>query len=326
MDNLFSSIDAIGRALENQLDFDFSVNEKRIDSLSEFESCMKEPFYDKNKKIFYRGERINNPLRTLIPSMLRDKNALFSAGEVVKNIDSEFLLEYYKGKGAYFDLFKLLFGRASKYRLYELCAFSQHYLGLSPFIDFTKSIYVALSFALKNRKQFEDDIVVYTIELSNHSDYTRDMVTAECWLNDYKVTLYNSPEKLVKQNKGIISPSKMRGSIEAMESGAKGKSPKAKFIDIPTNDLMKYQQGVFLLLTDYRLFYKAYLTKNIRDDFKVTKYIINKEICPDLLKLISEEAPWYEYDCLLDIKKAVLKAGSASSEYRILQQNGIDEL
>ena len=326
MENIFSSMSALGKVLENQLDFDFSVNEKTISTAEEFTKYIKEPFYSKSKTIFYRGERINDPLRTLLPTIVRNKEVLFTEGGTVKNIDSAFLLDFYKSKGAYIDLFKYVFGKASKYRLYELCAFSQHYLDCSPFIDFTKSVFVALSFALKNRTVYDNDIVLYTIELNDRSDYTRDMVTAELWLNNYNVTVYNSPENVIKKSKGRIKASDVINSIEAFENSSKGNSPKAKFIDIPTNDLMKYQQGVFLLLTDYTLFYKSYLTKNIRDDFNVIKYVISKEICPNLLAMISEEAPWYEYECLLDIKKAISRAAESNQQYRILQQNGIPEL
>lgn len=105
MESIFSSIDAIGKALENQLDFDFSVNEKKISTVEDFVKYIKEPFYSKDKTIFYRGERINDPLRPLIPTLVRNREALFSAGETVKNIDSKFLLDFYKSKGAYIDLF-----------------------------------------------------------------------------------------------------------------------------------------------------------------------------------------------------------------------------
>ena len=59
-----------------------------------------------------------------------------------------------------------------------------------------------------------------------------------------------------------------------------------------------------MLLTDYSMFYDAYLTKSIRENFHITKYIISKDICPELLDIILAEAPWYQYECLLDIKKA----------------------
>ena len=87
-----------------------------------------------------------------------------------------------------------------------------------------------------------------------------------------------------------------------------GNAPSAKLIGIPTNDLMRYQQGVFLLLTDFSLMFNGYPTKNIREDFEVTKWILDAEICPALLQMIEQEAPWYNYDCLLDVKTGFEKA------------------
>ena len=41
--------------------------------------------------------------------------------------------------------------------------------------------------------------------------------------------------------------------------------------DIPTNDLMKYQQGVFLLLNNFSLVDSMYLTKSVRRGFVITQ-------------------------------------------------------
>lgn len=314
MENRFLSINNIGKAIENELDFDFSVNEKYISSLDAFNELLKQPFQKGNNKIFYRGERINDFSRPLIPTLLRNRNQLLKKGELVVNIDSEYLLDFYKSHGEYYNIFKTVFGNASKYRLYELCAFSQHYLDISPFIDFTKSLYVALSFALKSRQEFSDDIVVYTVELNDFESYTDDIVTAECWLNNYKVTVYNSADE-IRTIRPNISPAALKAAKEALEARSQISSPKARLIDIPTNDFMKYQQGVFLLLTDYIMLHKSYLTKNIREDFRVTKYVISKDICKSLCSMISEEAPWYEFECLLDIKTAIKKATNPNTGF-----------
>lgn len=319
MANKLPSLNTIEKVLEHELDFDFRINEKRIDTVEEFNSLLKEPFYSSSGKIFYRGERINNPKRTLTPTLLRHKEEIFKNGEVLVNIDYDYLLNFYRSKGAYLDFYRYIFGTASKYRMFEICSFSQHYLDMSPFIDFTKSLFVALSFALKQREKYDDDIVIYTVEIDDEEHYTNDIVTAECWLHDYKVTVFNSPENVVKSRKGIIGMPSVAESIEAMETRSKGTSPTAKFIDIPTNDLIKFQQGVFMLLTDYSLFYDSYLTKSIRENFHIVKYVINKDICRDLLDVISNEAPWYQYDCLLDIKKAVSKITETDRHYRILK-------
>ncbi len=305
MENKFK-INELERVLENELDFDFSVSEKNIKTIEEFNTLLMSDFKNGKRKIFYRGERINSTSRPLVPTMFRDRNAFFNSSELFVTIDCNYLLDYYKSHGNYFSFYNYAFGKAKRYRLYEFCAFSQHYFDLSPFIDFTKSIYVALSFALKGKKEFDDDCVIYTVEINDFDNYTNDIITAECWLNNFSVNVYNSPENISK-SVGFVSLKAIR---EAVELSIKTSSPKAKLIDIPTNDLMKFQQGVFLLLTDYSLVYKSYLTKNIRNDFNVTKYVISKDICPYLVDLINEEAPWYSYDCLLDVKKGIQRASN----------------
>ncbi len=317
MANKLTTLNSLEKVLEHELDFNFRINEKKIITVDEFNTCLKEPFYKNGGNIFYRGERINSSKRTLTPTLLRHSDEIFKNGEVIVNIDYDYLLNFYRGKGDYLDFYRYIFGTASKYRMFEICSFSQHYLDMSPFIDFTKSLFVAMSFALKNRDAFTDDIVVYTVEIDDKEHYTDDIVTAECWLHDYKVTMFNSPENIMKGRMGISS---VRESIEAMEARSKATSPTAKFIDIPTNDLIKFQQGVFMLLTDYSMFYDSYLTKSIRENFHITKYIISKDICPKLLDVILAEAPWYQYDCLLDIKKAVSKVIETDNHYRILKE------
>lgn len=319
MDNIFSSLNdfsqGFSRAIQEELDFDFSINEQRIESLADFDKLLRAPSEQQKNRIFYRGERMNSSARPLIPTMFRKRERLLGDNPVV-NINADYLLNYYKGMGDYYSFFNSAFGTASKHRLYELCAFSQHYIDSSPFIDFTKSLFVALSFALKGRREFDEDIVIYTAEINDADNYTNDMVVAECWLQEYKVSLFNSPEAIFKAPARAITPQEIREFRETLEASARNASPKARLIDIPTNDLMRQQQGVFLLLTDFRLVQKNYLTKNIRENFYFTKNIISRDICPQLLEMISKEAPWYEYDCLLDVSRAARRAASSADEKR----------
>ena len=71
---------------------------------------------------------------------------------------------------------------------------------------------------------------------------------------------------------------------------------------------MKFQQGVFLLLSDFNLVNRLYLTKNVRSSFKITKYILSKDICADLVEMIAEETPWYRCSQLLEIKDGIQSA------------------
>ena len=138
--------------LEDNFDFDYSVGEVFIDSMEMFRRELMVPFRDKDRHIFYRGERVGGLNRPLLPTMYRNKNALMKNGGHCVEVNADFLLEYYKSYGSFYDLYNTTFGTAGKYRLYDLCAFSQHYLNDSPLIDFTKSLYVALSFGLKEKR------------------------------------------------------------------------------------------------------------------------------------------------------------------------------
>jgi hypothetical protein len=65
---------------------------------------------------------------------------------------------------------------------------------------------------------------------------------------------------------------------------------------------MNFQQGVFLLLDDFNLIGNAYLTKKLRDDFTIKKWIISRDICPELLKRLTQKYPYYSYEYLTDLQ------------------------
>lgn len=296
----------------NELDFDFSVVQNEIKTISEFEHYLKEPFLSHEEKIFYRGERNNNRDRPLIPTIFRNRRALFDSDEAIAEVNADFVFEHYKKSGDYLKLYEKITGTNGRDSMYRLCAFSQHYLDVSPFIDFSKSLYVALSFAIKNRDVFNEDIVIYTVKIRNEADCTKSEKTANRWVEDYNVCVFRRNEDYLKniifdKNKNIKNSITHFEKINA-KAIKMSNSPAARLIDIPTNDLMMFQQGVFLLLTDFKLVFNSYPTKSIRDDFEVTKWVISKDICKDLKDMIEKEAPWYDYDCLLDVKKAFEKA------------------
>lgn len=283
--------------IEDSLDFDYSVGEIYIDSMEAFQNELMNPFKDPTRHIYYRGERVSQLNRPLLPTMYRDKETLLKGNGYHVEVDSDYLLDYYKSYGGYVDLYNATFGNAGKYRLYDLCAFSQHYLNNSPLIDFTKSLYVALSFGLKEKTAFEDDGVIYAVEIEDfNNNYTTDKVVAECWLHDYHVSVYD------------FSRSEDSPEMRAAKAKAQRTSPTAKLIDIATNDLMKFQQGVFLLLSDFSLVNRLYLTKNVRDSVKIKKYILSKNICTDLVAMVANDTPWYRFSQLLEIRDGIHSA------------------
>ncbi len=276
--------------LVDEMDYDYSVNEVHVSTMEQFQEHLLQPFLDPARQIFYRGERISSLKRPLLPTMFRDRKLLVDGKEFFADIDMPYILNYYQSNGQYFNLFCSAFGQARKYCMYDLCAFSQHYLDWSPFIDFTKSLYVALSFGLKGKHEFENDGLMYTVEISDPDNYTRERVTAECWLNDYHVRVYD-------YSKGA---QKLRDIPRS--------SPDAKVIDIATNDRMKFQQGVFLLLDNFNLVNHLYLTKNVRGSVLINKYILDRALCPQLTELVEQNAPWYSFDNLLNISAGIQTA------------------
>ena len=225
---------------------------------------------------------------------------------------ADFVYDFYSRDGSYMHLYEKVMDPHPRHNLYRLFAFSQHYLDVSPFVDFTKSLYVSLSFALKNRQVYPAPLALYTVKIRDEGDYTESLATANAWLEDYKVYVFRRREDYIKSlmQSGAAGLRQMLRQMERerQDMVLMGNAPSAKLIGIPTNDLMRYQQGVFLLLTDFSLMFNGYPTKNIREDFEVTKWTLDAEICPSLLQMIEREAPWYNYDCLLDVKTGFEKA------------------
>ena len=269
----------------DEVDYDYSINEHYIRNDEEFEELLLKPYLDEGRRIFYRGESIVSMKRPLLPTMYRQRSNFLKEDEEFTDIDAGRLFEHYREKGDYLNLYNSVFGSAEKEHMYDLCAFSQHYLNDSPLIDFSKSLYAALSFGLKGRHSFEDDALLYTIEIYDPNKYTDRKETADVWLNGYHVRI-------------------CRNSDHSLRSS----SPDAMIIDIATNDLMKYQQGVFLLLDDFDLVNRFYLTKNVRSSVSFGKFILDKEYCPRIEERIEAEAPWYVFDRLLNISSGLKEA------------------
>ena len=298
----------ISSRIPKTLDFDFSSVSKKIDTYEEFESQVLQNFYS-GRQLFYRGERINSPKRNLLPTMYRNPEALFKDNDIgFVHIDAKYIYNYYSSLGSFVEVFNKTMGEANENNLYDICAFAQHYYHSSPFIDFTKSLYPSLSFALKDREAFYEDIVLYVLEIKNRDDYTNRIEVANQWLKDINVYVSHFDEnelrKIVKEildNKKLFISDDIKQFIDQINTPP---TPIAKLIDVPTNTRMKFQLGVFLMLTDFQLLNVRYFTKNIREQFSITKFIISKDIYPKIKLLIEREAPWYKYKCLTDVESA----------------------
>lgn len=87
--------------LEDNFDFDYSVGEVFIYSMETFRRELLEPFRDKDRHIFYRGERVGGLNRPLLPTMYRNKSTLMRDGGHCVEVNADFLLDYYKSYGSF---------------------------------------------------------------------------------------------------------------------------------------------------------------------------------------------------------------------------------
>lgn len=300
------------RRLEDALDVSFAVSQIPIATMDEFEEALLTPF-NAGAPIFYRGERICSAQRRLVPTYLRNPDVWKNEeAKAFTYINGQALFDYYTAKNTFCSVYETIYGKPDHARMYPMLAFAQHYLDVSPFIDFSASLFVALSFALKGRTTFTDDIVIYTVFDIGDDDTTCNEEQVNHWLADYNVGILHaqSAEEVrslldAYQKQTGSSPAALLRTPKGVENLLKSASPTAKLVNIPTNDLMKYQQGVFLLLNDFCLMDTAYFTKAIRQSFMIKKYVISKDICPALQKLLKDKAPQYQYRFLLDIAEAV---------------------
>ncbi|MGN0523415.1 MAG: FRG domain-containing protein [Eubacterium sp.] len=303
----------IVKALSNDLDVNYSVVQIKINSLDEFFELLFNPF-EKGEKIYYRGERFNRMSRKLLPTLLRNSEIMSGCeNKSIIEVNSAFIRDFYSSRPQFMSVYKTVYNDCADQNLYNMLAFAQHYLGVSPLIDFTKNLYVALSFAIKGRSTINDDIVIYTAYDIDDDDTSKDIDEVNSWLENYNVRVVNFTDlgDLHKQIKN--SPHKgelphireQKVKLNMLDTIVDSVSPVAKLIDIPRNDLMKYQQGVFLLLNDFSLLDSTYLTKTVRQSFVIKKYIISPDVALKLRDFLIENAPQYRYECLMNIAKAV---------------------
>lgn len=303
----------INEKLSDSLDFDYSTVSEKITSIDEFEKEIYSRFLNK-EWLFYRGESVYRKERRLIPTIFRDTRTLFDNSSYgnelgIVHINADYIFNYYSSMGSFVDLFRRTMGEADSKHLYDICAFAQHYCNVSPLIDFSKSLYPALSFALKGRETYDKDIVIYVLELKNISDYTSDINIANQWLENLNIyagcfdeeTIINSIREAIETRRFPQANDYLKNHLKRL--GTKP-APNPKLIDIPINTRMRFQQGVFLFLNDFQIFNSTYLTKSVRDRFIINRYIIDKSICPRLKRIIEENAPWYSYKYLTDVESA----------------------
>ena len=88
------------------LDVDFSLVRREVHTMEEFEQQLKAPFLENKEKIFYRGERVDDRARPLIPTIFRNRQALFDNGDAVAKVTADFVYDFYSRDGSYMHLYE----------------------------------------------------------------------------------------------------------------------------------------------------------------------------------------------------------------------------
>ena len=163
----------------------------------------------------------------------------------------------------------------------------QHSISLSPFIDITKNVWIALSFALekiqKRPSGLQGNAAIYAFKILGKKGENRSVLTTqEDVLNVLKrLTIGINKNNLTKENVEtyILSTSDMQLS----------------------NDRMMYQQGSFLLLNNYSLNSDNISMQRYSDkQIKIVKFILSKDILGTLYFDLREKYPTYTMDYLLN--------------------------
>lgn len=176
--------------------------------------------------------------------------------------------------------------------LYNILSYLQHSGIPTMLLDYSKSPFVALSFALNKSSQDNKDnnLALYILELEKPTKVVRDLKTANSIIEEYKI-----------RNIDLEDGAPMIVDLNV--------------IDIPTNDRMKYQQAVFVISEfDYcsnnpdeticnermEKILQAIRDRSIKYNFTITKYIIDSKHIETLCSLIENDYPQYTRENLLD--------------------------
>ena len=252
----------------------FNIEEINIETISDFHDLLLNQKFD-----MYRGESnskwmLNSSIVRKLKAELIDKSFVLDK-EYLYNRLSIYKSEYDSKISRNHDYVRFLF-------------YIQHSISLSPFIDITESIWVALSFALEkvqctptNEKQ--GDAVIYAFRIVGNKSENKSILSTQR-------SVQNILDKL---SIGINKVNETKRDVESYIINLKD----LQF----QNDRMMYQKGSFLLLNNYSISLDNYSNQlNSGKDIKITKFILSKYILGELYMELREKHPKYSINYLYD--------------------------
>lgn len=225
----------------------------------------------KGKHQYFRGE--SNAHWILSPALIRN---LAQKG-IKQTIDQSYLDEMYT---PFFDVYKSKISKLhSKSRM---LFYIQHAISYTPFIDITKELWVALSFALEpyqKNPEIADDIAIYTFNLKTNKRKSVAMLKThtaiEKVLDNYSFTIHQ-PRKNTNATLHIIDSTELN----------------------ILNDRMQYQKGAFLLINQSYYDGVDNVQSFSKSDIEIQKYIISHSLLFALYKMMKENHPHYTLEYL----------------------------
>ena len=239
----------------------------------------------KTLNIFYRGQSIFK--WDLVPSLVRNlltKNCL---------IDLNKIFDIYNEKALFTSLidtynFNFPYNKIQKSDdiNYEFLSWMQHAASLSPFIKYKKEFLFASSFALESQNSFEfnnEDSAIFLLEchnsLQNNLTYINDKIK--------QIKIITLSQKIVPGTRLKIKKLKKPLDFTNLKSIKEALSLKYEVIDLPTNDRMKRQRGLFLFI--YKcVFINGQLFTYVNSDTFICKVKINFEGKRFLRKILKD--------------------------------------
>ena len=185
--------------------------------------------YTANKSLWFRGQ--SEYKWKLVPSYYRS----LKKKDCIVNL-SYLNTDYVNMKIS--DKLSLIFN--SSILDYEKLSFVQHSLAITPFLDFSKNVYSAVSFAIGNyeapRKLIEDDAALYLLNVEN-KEIIKTSDDASKVINDLYVEYIGSKPRISTLTKSLFWNQFLKGTLHS----------EYHLIDIKTNDRMRIQDGTFVL-------------------------------------------------------------------------------
>lgn len=251
-----------------ELHQNFRIKEVQVNTIEEFNELILNKKYD-----YFRGEQYDS--WSLNASLVRKINSLLK-GEEKYSLNhtnlQELLLSYKTEYNNYFS---------SRHSYSRFLFYMQHATSLSPFIDITKDIWIAISFCLwkdqqDDIKEIQNKSALYAIEVKKTKEENY----------NYLQTHTEVIKVLEGLSIGINKMNPKKGNVEAFVIDS---------YDLTMlNDRMSYQKGAFLFLNNYSILKNSKSNQEFNHpNIEMIKFILSENVMQELYTILKTKYPKY---------------------------------